>query len=76
MSVRERDDREVMEDIDDNPFEKPTPCKERRLRNGTWSVSGSVKLISALVDTRYIYFSLVKGVFISSSNICKLEDGA
>ena len=76
MPVRESEEREIMEDIDDNPLERPIPCKERRLRNSTWSVSGSARLISAVVDKRERSSSLGKGVFIKLSNVRKLEDGA
>ena len=79
MCVRESVERAVVEERDGNPFGRPIPCNARRCKNGARNVSlaGSTRLISSVVvDVRERSPNLGKGLFISSSHIHKLEDGA
>jgi hypothetical protein len=77
MCVRESAERAIMEESNDNPLGRPIPCNERWRRNGARSVSGSTGQISSVVvDERESSPSLGKGLFIGSSKIYKLEDGA
>ncbi|KAH9995710.1 hypothetical protein BJV77DRAFT_989686 [Russula vinacea] len=45
MCVRESVESAVMEESDDNPFGRPTPCKERWRRFGAWSSSGATRIL-------------------------------
>jgi hypothetical protein len=75
--MRESVERAIMEESNDNPFEKPIPCNDRRRRNGARRVSGSTRLISSVVvDKRESSSNLGNGLFIGLSNMRKLEDGA
>jgi hypothetical protein len=77
MRVRESVERAVVKERDDNPFGRPMLCNE--MWRGAWSNSGVTRLISSesvVVDERERYSSLGKSLFIGSSHICKLDDGA